>query len=75
MTITIKQLKERIKDLPDDMPVILVDANDDDEEGGGSYEISESDLGVDPVTRRENDEEIHAFTICFKNKHLPDLHQ
>lgn len=70
-TITIKDLKTAIHELPDDMPVLLLDLSTDDDTES-LYDITPKRLGVDDVVYKESEKETKAFTIAFDNKLATD---
>ena len=71
-TITIKDLKSAINELPDEMPVLLLDLSTDDDTEN-LYNITHKKLGVDDVSYKESGEETKAFTIAFDNKLATDI--
>ena len=66
--MNIAELKEIIADLPDDMPVYLLDVTVDDQ--NGSYDIEEDEIGVGEGTAEDDDDEIigKALWINFDNR-------
>lgn len=67
MTIKIKDLRELIKDLPDDMPVVLVDLNDDREDMEGVYVLTDGSLGVEKGVLNLTGNPVDVFVISFAN--------
>lgn len=63
--ITVKDLKRKIENLPDGMPVILSDLDDDSE--SGSYDLTDASMGVEPTISMDDEEEGEAFVISFTN--------
>ncbi|MFN8834456.1 MAG: hypothetical protein ACK50Z_04330 [Betaproteobacteria bacterium] len=69
--IDIGELKNFIKDLPDEMPVGLVDLTTDDYDDG-NYKIESSSLSIeDFVTEPEGETKGKMLIISFKNKLNP----
>jgi hypothetical protein len=66
--MTIKELKEFIKDLPDDMPVGLLDMSTDDFTDG-NYSLSTDNFMIDDYVKEEGDMEPlgKALFITFEN--------
>jgi len=65
-TITVKELKNAIHELPDSMPVLLIDlCTDDDSEC--VYDVSLKSIGVDDVVSKSG-KDTKAFTISFNNR-------
>lgn len=66
--LTIKDLKEKIQNLPDDMKVQLLDLTTDDPYES-SYSLTPESCGVDDYVDME-DEEVagQLFWISFENK-------
>jgi len=65
----IKELKEFIKNLPDEMPVQLLDMTTDDG-NESNYGINTEDLIVDDYVKEEGDIKAvgKMLYICFENK-------
>jgi hypothetical protein len=71
--MNIGELKNFIKDLPDQMPVRLVDLSTDDYDDG-NYKIQNSNLSIeDFVTDPEGETKGKMLIISFKNKLNPDF--
>ena len=71
-TITIKNLKDAIQELPDDMPVLLIDLSTDDD-AESLYNITPKKLCIEDVSYKESGKETKAFTIAFDNKLATDI--
>ena len=70
--MNIGKLKSLIKDLPDEMPVGLVDSSTDDYDDG-NYKLSESNLSIeDYVIEPEGETKGKMFVISFDNKLNPN---
>jgi hypothetical protein len=70
--LNIIQLKNFIKDLPDDMPVSLVDLSTDDYDQG-NYPLTDQSLSVeDFVTEPDGETKGKMVVISFDNKLNPD---
>lgn len=66
--MNIKELKEVIADLPDDMPVGLLDLTTDDFHNC-NYGLKKEDLTVGDYVKEEGDEVSgKALYLCFENK-------
>lgn len=69
--MNIKSLKNLIKDLPDEMPVGVVDTSTDDYDDG-NYKITESNFSIeDFVTEPEGETKGKMLVISFHNKLNP----
>lgn len=67
--MTIKKLKEIIKDLPDDMPFILFDISTDDPYEG-NYSLGEENFEVIDLSTDIDDVDapmIQGLALCFEN--------
>jgi len=65
----IKDLKEIIKDLPDDMPFILFDISTDDTYKG-NYKIDKDNFEVMDLTTDVDDSDaplVKGLALCFEN--------
>lgn len=73
MKFTVKDLKGIIKDLPDDMPVALLDTSTDDFYDS-TYTLSREDFEIDDWIKEEDQEEPSgvALFITFDNKLNPN---
>lgn len=62
-TFTVKELIKRLENIRPDLPVVLCDLSNDDEEGGGTHDnfSVEVNQGVKNNTRRS----VPIVTICF----------
>lgn len=72
--MNIKDLKEIIKDLPDEMPFILFDLSTDDPYVG-NYKIDKENFEVLDLTRGIDDHEspfVEGLALCFKNNMNPN---
>lgn len=66
--MNVKELKERLGVLPDDMPVLLLDWTTDDPYAS-SYSIADDNIGVHDYLDEEDGEVLgKALWIGFKNK-------
>ena len=61
-TKTIKDLKDAIKDLPDNMPVVLIDQLDDDPESSTKMHLN---CGVEAFADADGEKSVNVFAINF----------
>lgn len=73
--MTVAELKEILGNYPEEMDVVLVDINDDSEETGGVYAITEQSVSVIELTKHDEEEPylMDGLCISFANRHLDSL--
>ena len=71
-TFTVKDLKGLIENLPEEMPVALIDSTTDDELES-TYQINQNNFEVLAIeSYPEGEPKGNALFIVFKNKRIPE---
>lgn len=67
--LTVGRLRKILSDLPDEMPIVLADISNDDEDGAGVFLLSTNAVGVEELQRTDDYERTEkCFVLSFESE-------